>query len=390
MGTRPGVRASSETSITIDFRFRGVRCREKLKLRPTPANLAFARKLKARIEHEIAVGTFDYAVHFPASPRARSLAKTPALAVTVGELMSEWLQRARPELEPETYRDYAEYVKNTWAEKFGPLTLSAFSRDLVEDWIASQTTSRKRILNLLTPLRQSMRYAVAQKLIPADPLLNLRVQRPRANSEDTVDPFTPAEIAAVVQKLHPSVANLAEFWVWAGLREGELFGLTWSDVDFDRGVLRVSRAVRETRTKATKTARGTRTIRLLAPALEALRRQKLQTRLLGQLVFVNLETRPRAGGRWVDPKPGPWTEKKLRQVWEAACAAAGVRYRPPKQMRHTFASWTLSAGESVQWVSAVMGHSNSAITQRVYARLIPDAFPDAGTRTIAAIRGTRA
>lgn len=391
MGRGPGVSAASASSIKVDFRFRGERCREKLRLDPTPANLRYAARLKATIEHEIAIGVFDYAKHFPTSPRARRFARNPAEAVTVGELLTEWLRSVKASLEPETYGDYAEYVERTWRPRFGTARLSDLTFARVDEWIGEQPTSRKRILNVLTPLRQAMRYAVAQKLLRADPLATLRVQRPqRAAEDDVVDPFSPAELAAIAEQLAPAVANLAEFWVWTGVREGELFGLTWPDVDLERGTVRIAKAVRAGRTKAPKTKQGLRTIRLLPPALEALKRQQLQTRLMGRQVFLNPAWRPRAGSRWHQPKPGPWSEKKLREAWVTACAAAGVRYRPPRQCRHTFASWTLSAGEPVQWVSRMMGHANSAITQRVYARFIPDVFPDAGSRTLAAVRGKTA
>lgn len=66
MGNRAsGVRAASKTSIEIDFQYRGVRCRERIRLPPTARNLRYCESLKGRIEHEIATQTFDYAKHFP-------------------------------------------------------------------------------------------------------------------------------------------------------------------------------------------------------------------------------------------------------------------------------------------------------------------------------------
>lgn len=377
MGRGTGVRADSESSITIDFRYRGVRCRPRLKLPPTPANRAFAAKLKARILHEIAVGTFDYAHHFPDCPKARLLARNPASAVTVGELLTDWLKHVKAELQPETYEDYEEFVENTWRPKFGKDRLADLTHARVAEWIAEQTTSRKRILNVLIPLRQAMRYAVdVAKLLPVDPLAKLKVKRPDAVADDVIDPFTPAEVAAIAAQLPAQLANAVQCWAWTGLRQGELFGLTWSDVDLDKGALRVTKALRDGRQKTPKTRAGVREVKLLAPALEALKAQREHTQLLRGRVFLDPETRE----AWTGDKP-------FRQVWTLACTAAGVRYRFPRQLRHTFASWTLSAGENPLWVAKVMGHSDASITLRVYARFIPDVFPDAGARTVAAIRG---
>lgn len=69
-----GVRAVSDSSIEITFMYRGVRCRERVALKPTPTNLKKAQQHKAAIEHAIAQGTFDYSVTFqvlPGQPSSR-------------------------------------------------------------------------------------------------------------------------------------------------------------------------------------------------------------------------------------------------------------------------------------------------------------------------------
>src|ERR1700753_364242 len=108
MGRGSGIRAASATSIQIEFTYGG-RCREYLKLDPTKAtSIKYAEQLLARINHEITVGTFDYAAYFPHSRRARRLAKQPGNIVTVGELLTDWLKYVYPTVQPETYGDYAE------------------------------------------------------------------------------------------------------------------------------------------------------------------------------------------------------------------------------------------------------------------------------------------
>ena len=74
---RPGVRIRSGSSIEIDFYYRGVQCRERIKLPPTPRNLNYAANLKARVEHEIAKGEFDYKKHFPDSHRVKLFSTLP-------------------------------------------------------------------------------------------------------------------------------------------------------------------------------------------------------------------------------------------------------------------------------------------------------------------------
>ena len=384
MGRGKGVRASSLTSIQVEFRYRGVRCREKLRLAPTPTNTRFAQRLKSAIELEICAGTFDYAKHFPRSRKARQFARRPAEVVTIVEFLNEWLGTVERTLEPETFADYSEYCRRTWTDEFKSEALSALTLARVQKWIGEQPTSRKRILNLLTPLRQAVRYAVnVAKILPVDPLANLTVGRPETVSEDKIDPFTPAEISAIVAHLPPSAANAATFWVWTGLRFGELVALTWSDVDLDGGVARVTKALRGDRTKAPKTRAGRREIRILPPAAAALTAQKAHTRLIGKEVFLNPAYRGRNGK--LEPRAGRWTDKAFRSVWKAACTAAGVRYRFPRQCRHTFASWMLSAGEPPVWVARQLGHADWSMIVKVYGRWIPSVDPEAGMKGYRAV-----
>lgn len=389
MGRGSGVRAASASSISLSFEYRGTRCREKIRLAPNEANQRFVRNLKARIEHEIAIGVFDYAKHFPVSRRAKVFAKNPAQLVTVGELLTEWLASVRAQLEPETYADYSEYVENTWRPLLGAMRLSDFSLSALTEplpgrelsWMADQTCGRKRILNLLTPLRQAMRYAVApRKLLTVDPLVKIEVQRPAEIEDDEdVDPFSYEEMAAILPQLEPEVANAAQFWVWSGLREGELIALTWADVDFEKGIARINKAARGKRRKAPKTKAGRREVKLLPPALEALQRQKPFTRMLHREIFLDPGTRPRGNDKARDRAPAAWAnDKQIRVRWAEACKAAGVRYRFPRQLRHTYATWMLMSREDPLWIARQMGHRDVSITLRVYAKYIPAMNPDAG------------
>jgi hypothetical protein len=97
--------------------------------------------------------------------------------------------------------------------------------------------------------------------------------------------------------LEPEVANMAEFWVWSGPREGEVIAVTWPDIDSERGTARINKTARGARRKAPKTYSGRREIKLLPPALEALKPQKAYTRLLHKEVFMDPGTRPRGNDK---------------------------------------------------------------------------------------------
>lgn len=345
MGRGPGVRIIGK-SIQLDFRFKGARCRERLRLEPTARNIKYATNLKARIEHEIATGTFDYAGHFPKSRR-------------VGERSAglRWhLERflGRVRVSPETLEEYGEYAAAVPVWLAGKAIGSITQQD-IEAWLEPLNYSRKRINNLLIPLRATFRKAYRDGEIKSNPLQGIKLEARKTEAQ--IDPFTREEVE--------TLGGVWKFWAWTGLRSGEIAGLEWRDLDDGLVCLTVGRAIRGGREKGPKTRSSVRRVSLLPPA-----REVLGSRCEGR-VFLN----PATGEPFR-------TDRQIREAFNKACKERGVRYRYPYQLRHTFASWALSSGENPLWVAKQMGHKDVSMVLRVYGRYIPEMDPLAGTRMI--------
>lgn len=368
---RSGVRAASESTIEIDFRYRGVRCRERIDLAPTPRNVEYARRVRASILLEIAQGKFDYARHFPDSSRAKKLSKEPGGLTLVEDALDAWLDRHSPEFEHSTIIGHDRSIKHTLKPAFGSVTLRDLTRGAVVQWISEQKVSAKRLNNVLTPLRGMLSDAIAFQLITTNPIAELVVKRRReADKRDDIDPFSPEELHTILGATSGQLRNLIQFAAWTGLRTSELIALQWADVDLKRGIARVRAAFVYGKRKATKTEAGDRAVELLKPAADALRAQQEHTLLKGGVVFEN----PATLSAWR-------TDKQIREWnWRPLLKRADVRYRYPYQLRHTYASTMLSAGENVFWVAKQMGHTDPSMTARKYTRFIPSVLPDAGRK----------
>lgn len=360
MGRGPGVRAVGREAIQIDFRWRGQRYRERLRLRPSAANLKYAQRLKATIEHEIATNTFDYAKHFPRSARKAAHAGSPG--VSLARSISDYLDSLQGQLEPETLDKYR-HDADTVAGWFPGATLQSLTRAEVRNKVASLNLSRKRLLNLLTPLRGALGQAVDDGTLTQNPLSGFRVRRIEKPAEK-IDPFTHEEITRLSRT---ELGAVWEFWAWTGLRTGELIGLQWTDVAPERRSLTVRRAVRVGREKRPKTGAGLRTVSLLPEARDAL------ARIVPSKGEAPVFTNPNTGERWHE-------DRGLARAFRKACEAAKVRYRYPYQLRHTFASWALSSGENPLWVAKQMGHRDVTMIFKVYGRYMPDMNPEAGQK----------
>ena len=145
----------------------------------------------------------------------------------------------------------------------------------------------------------------------------------------------------------------------------------WRKIGFVDCTVKVDRKRAANAKKASKpkTAASRRTFNLNKLAMDAVRSQKEFTFLEGSVVFQNpRQQRPYLG------------DGELRErVWKTILRHAGVRYRSPNQMRHTWASTALQIGENHYYVAAVMGHKNPDFTMQVYQRYIKDNNPNAGS-----------
>ncbi len=161
----------------------------------------------------------------------------------------------------------------------------------------------------------------------------------------------------------PGVLPLYATAVYAGLRLGELAALRWTDVDLERGQLRVSRSHGRKTTKGGY-ARTVPIIDALAPILRAWR-----LRSPGLLVF------PNVNGTQRDEADRVW-----RETLAAVRERAGLPRLDPDEnpitfhsLRHTWASHLVMRGVDLYTLMKMGGWKSYAMVQ-VYAHLVPEAF----------------
>lgn len=372
-----GVRVASTTTIEIDFYYSGERQRERLKLEPTSANLKRASLHRAAIVHAIECGTFDYATTFPNSKKALKFAKTPqAVGLTTEAYLDQWLRAQKKKLKASTWDDYRKIIDNIWIPKVGHIELASLRRPDIKAVVVAMSCGNKRLTNVLSALRSALHDAVHDdELIETNPIADWTYQNAEALKEDSdVDPFTKDEQAQILGQVQGQVLNLFRFAFWTGLRTSELCALDWSDIDWDRGVIKITKALTQAskEIETTKTAAGRREVKMLGPARRALEDQVQFTQAAGAEVFQD----PRHLARWMG-------DQAIRKgYWAPALAKAGVRYRRQYQTRHTYASMMLSSGENPMWVAGQMGHSSWTMIARVYGRWMPDASPNAGLKAV--------
>lgn len=310
----------------------------------------------------------------PRSKRAAQFCERPGEVELISDYLESWLYRIKGEVKPSTYQGYKHIVRGQLIPAFGEYRLTELRRKHVRDWISNHNGTAKTIGNIISPLRVALDDAVEDEIIDVNPLAGWKLKRARriGARRSTIDPLCAEERDAILAHLEGQSRNFVQFAIWTGLRTSELIALDWGDIDFVRGTVFVSRAWTQAAKapEEPKTDAGMREVKLLAPALAALKDQKAYTYLKGAEVFQC----PRTQMRWSG------NQQIRRGMWTRALLRAGVRYRNPYQTRHTYASMMLMAGEHVMWVAQQMGHTDWAFTARTYARFMPSDMPQAGAK----------
>ena len=174
-----------------------------------------------------------------------------------------------------------------------------------------------------------------------------------------------------------------------GLRRAEVLGLRWSEVDLDRGRLRISQTITEVRGKLVvqddgKSDAAERSIGLDARTVEALRRWKAQ----------QAQDRLSWPGDWPDTglvftqRNGQgYRPKRLSSQFTEASDALGLPRIGPHGLRHTYATAALRAGVSPEIVSKRLGHSSVVVTLSIYAHVFEQDDQAAAEQTAKAIFG---
>lgn len=363
----------TERRLQIAFSFRGIECRELLPPRPiTQTAATLAGGLRAEILRKISEGTFHYAEYFPDSPRAKQFdvagKRIMVRALLTAQLESYERQVKNKTLSPSTFEGYAKAINSERMKYWDTVALGEATPSKLRDWIGGMGTTAKAARNLLTPLRSVFEDALNDDLIEFNPFeriaLGKLLRQSSKASDYEVDPFTQAERDALLKAARADELPMMQFWFATGLRPGELMALRWDRIDWVGSKVRIDLNLVSKTEKGPKTEAGIRDVNLNPAAIAALLAQKPASFLANAHVWLN----PRTSTAWE-------ADAQIRKtLWQPLCTRAGVRYRNPYQVRHTFASSLLTAGENPWYVASQLGHVDVQLVFKVYGKFIPQDY----------------
>ena len=296
--------------------------------------------------------------------------------LTLGKYLVLWLEESvQDTVRLTTYQSYERIVRLHIKPSLGRIKLDKLTpvhvRGLYRERL--ETGLSPRMVQLVhTTLHKALKQAVADGLIPRNVTEAVKAPRP---VKKEMRPLNPAQARGLLEAARGErLEALYALAVTTGMRQGEILGLKWEDLDLEAGTLQVRRTLSTAmgggvRFGPPKTARSRRNIRLPKLALSALRRHRK----------VQLEKQTKLSGLWEDHDlvftTGVGTPMSradlITRSFKPLLRRAGLPNIRFHDLRHTCATLLLLKGVHPKFVQELLGHSTISITLDTYSDVLP-------------------
>jgi integrase len=303
----------------------------------------------------------------------------PPGKLTVADLLKQWLDGyVKTNCSQRTLDGYESIIERHLTPALGYVLLKQLTPQAIQAYYgkACEKLSTRTVHHQHRVLSQALKYGVRQGYLGRNPCEFVDPPSPRKKIMRTLDPSEVNILLEAAQgsDYYPVIYTALS----SGLRQGELLGLRWRDIDLDLRSISVLRVLYKRRGacefKEPKTTHSRRRVSMTAKLAEYLKeykgeRESLSLHLgcllnLDDLVFASIEGRP------IDP--GVLSHSFSRIVKRAELK--NVRFH---DLRHTFASLMLLTGAKPKVISEALGHSSVAFTMDVYSHIIEGMQEDA-------------
>jgi integrase len=371
-------------TVYVDFMYLDERVRESSCLSWNEKNAKEVREQLDRIVTAIKDGAFKFAEVFPESKKAKYFEEREKQVrglkagpddITFEQCAREWFEllEGSGRISGRTLWEYKRYLKHYLVPFFGKKTFGEINAHSLEEFVS---WSRKKKLNLHSVCNNSInKYLIPLKMICKQAAIKFRCggnfdpffgfkRLPEENLIDKIVPFSFEEQMSLRKELPDHWKPYFDFAFRSGLRPGEQIGMKPDDIDWEKALLHIRRAITlDANGKRfegnTKNKFSRRTIKLTPAMFESLKAQKAIHDQFGCEYF------------FCTPNGCPIYLGNLRKkVWIPAVEKALLPFREMKQTRHTFATMALSCGENPLWIASVMGHRDIQMIIKVYTRYV--------------------
>lgn len=290
--------------------------------------------------------------------------RTPQ-ALTIKALAAHYIDEVlNPEnsrLTERTRSVYRQQLNDYILPKWGDTPLGQIKTVIVQKWLDSiqrAPATRVKTRNVMSALFE---HAIRYEWATQNPM-----HRVHQSSESISDPevLTAGEVGALLTEVSGAYRTLVTIAILTGLRRGELFGLKWKDVDFERGILRIERSIVDNAVGEPKTKGSRRPLPITAEVVSALAdwRQATEFQNPEDWIFAS----PASRGEWPY-----WPNSVMVHYIKPAADRAGITKNFNwHTFRRTFATLLNGEGADIKTTQELMRHASPAITLGTYVQAI--------------------
>jgi integrase len=290
---------------------------------------------------------------------------------SLGNYLEAWLTSIEHSVRPKTLVSDRMYVRTHIVPVLGRIRLDALTPQKVQALLDAKLKAGlapQSVIHIRGILRRALGRAIRYGWVArnaaalADP--------PRLERSE-IRPFSPDEARAFLRAVEgDSLEALYSLALATGLRQGELLGLRWDDVDLEAATLRVNHALQryggQLHMVPPKTARSRRVVSLPEVVVRALEAHR----------FRQLQDRRKAGERWRDvgllfaTRWGtPIEPRNATRSFKRVLVRAGLPEIRFHDLRHSCATLLLVQGMSARVVMEILGHSQISVTMNTYSHV---------------------
>ena len=296
---------------------------------------------------------------------------TPPGKLTVADLLNQWLNGVRMNCSLKTQDGYTMIINRHLIPALGHIQLSQLQPSMIEGYYskARAKLSGRTVHKHHRLLKQALKYAVRQGYLGRNPCDLVDTPRWKARPMRTL---TPEEAGILLEdaassRYYPIIYTALN----TGLRQAELLGLRWRDIDLGLHSISVCQVLYKghgvCEFKEPKTEHSRRCVRMTANLVDYLSEYKGEKESLSlhlgrllkpdDLVFSNAEGEP------IDPY-------SLSHAFAKIAKRAGLENLRFHDCRHTFASLMLLRGAKPKVISEALGHASCSFTLDTYSHII--------------------
>jgi len=296
--------------------------------------------------------------------RSENLSVSKSTKQTITDAMESYLISIKNQIKESTFGLYQRYIENYISPHFQNTPCSWLTSEMTQGFVDSLLGSGLSVVTVQSVF-SFLKNGVKASLPKDTFAIKLPKKQPNKVEVLTVDEQRRLELAAKDSDAINRISII--LCLYTGIRVGELSGLLWTDIDFERHLLSVNRTVQRVRntdgdakTKVAcltpKSDTSERDIPLPNFLIEMLKEHK-KASSASYIITLN--------GNSIEPRTIQRRFKKL-------LAIANIRDVNFHILRHSFATRALETGFDIKTLSEILGHSSATITLQKYAHVLDE------------------